>query len=94
MVLGDADPMTAHAQDMRESLLKSDLTEPTPFLKSFVKEIDMAPGPAVIRYSIPMPEASRIPGEDIEEVALKGAVLSTVHGGGEGETRTPTPFST
>ena len=81
-VLDDVDTITAYAQDMREFLLKSDLTESRAFIRSFVKEIDVAPGRAVIRYSIPMPDDSRIPGRDTEEVALAGQVLSTVPYGG------------
>ena len=81
-VLGDMETITAYTQDMRDFLLKSDLTESRAFIKSFVKEIEVAPGRAVIRYSIPMPEDSRIPGRDTEEVALTSPVLSTVHCGG------------
>ena len=40
------------------------------------------PGNAVVRYSIPMPEDSRIPGRVAEEVALHGPVLSSVKYGG------------
>ena len=88
-VLDDVDTITAYAQDMREFLLKSDLTESRAFIKSFVKEIDVAPGRAVVRYSIPMPEDSRIPGKDVEEIALAAPVLSTVHYGGDRGARTP-----
>ena len=87
-VLDDVDTITAYAQEMREYLRKSDLTQSRAFIKSFLKEIDVAPGKAVIRYSIPMPEDSRIPEGDTEEVALKGPVLSTIHYGGPGWTRT------
>ena len=92
-VLDDVETITAYAQDMRNFLLKSDLTESRAFIKSFVKEIEVAPGRAVIRYSIPMPEDSRIPGRDTEEVALTSPVLSTVHCGGAGGTRTPYLFN-
>ena len=81
-VLDDVDTITAYARDMRDFLLKSDLTESRAFIRSFVKEIDVTPGKVVIRYSIPMPEDSRIPGKDTEEVALQEPVLSTVHYGG------------
>ena len=83
-VLDDVETITAYAQEMRNFLLKSDLTESRAFIKSFVKEIEVAPGRAVIRYSIPMPEDSWIPGRDMEEVALTSPVLSTVHCGGPG----------
>ena len=89
-VLDDVDTITAYARDMRDFLLKSDLTESRAFIKSFVKEIDVAPGRAVIRYSIPMPEDSRIPGRDTEEVALTSPVLSTVHYGGPDWTKSRT----
>ena len=87
-VLDDVDTITAYARDMREYLRKSDLTQSRAFIRSFVKEIDVAPGRAVIRYSIPMPEDSRIPDVDTEELALNGPVLSTIHYGGPGWTRT------
>ena len=88
-VLDDVDTITAYARDMRDFLLKSDLTESRAFIRSFVKEINVAPGRAVIRYSIPMPEDSRIPGKDVEEIALAAPVLSTVHYGGDRGARTP-----
>ena len=40
------------------------------------------PGNALMRYIIPMPDDSRIPGKDAEEMALNGSVLSTVKNGG------------
>ena len=40
------------------------------------------PGNALMRYTIPMPDDSRIPGKDAEEMALNGSVLSTVKNGG------------
>ena len=61
-VLDGVETITAYAQDMRDFLLKSDLTK----------------SQAVIRYSIPMPDDSRILGKDTEEVALAGSVLPTV----------------
>ena len=88
-VLDDMDTITAYARDMRDFLLKSDLTESRAFIRSFVKEINVAPGRAVIRYSIPMPEDSRIPGKDVEEIALAAPVLSTVRYGGDRGARTP-----
>ena len=59
-------------------LKTSELTESKAFIRSFVKEIAVAPGKAIIRYSIPMPYDSRIPGRDSEELALNGPVLPTV----------------
>ena len=40
------------------------------------------PGDALLRYTVPMPDDSLIPGRVAEEVALPGPVLSTMHDGG------------
>ncbi len=82
VVLDDVKTITAYAEDMSEFLNESELTERRAFIESFVKEIVVRPGNAVVRYSIPMPEDSRIPGRVAEEVALHGPVLSTVKYGG------------
>ena len=43
------------------------------------------PGDALMRYTVPMPDDSLIPGRNAEEIALNGSVLSTVkNGGGRG----------
>ena len=70
--------ITAYAEEMREFLGTSELTESRAFIHSFVKEIAVAPGAATIRYTIPMPEDSRLRGGEAEEVAVGGPVLSTV----------------
>ena len=82
VVLDDVKTITAYAEDMSEFLNESELTERRAFIESFVKEIVVRPGNAVVRYSIPMPEDSRIPGRVTEEVALHVPVLSTVKLGG------------
>ena len=88
MILDDVKTITAYAEDMSEFLKTSDLTETKAFVRSFVKEIEVKPGRPAIVYSIPMPEDSRIPGMDAEEVALHGTVLSTVSFGGACGVRT------
>ena len=80
--------MTKLGAEMRDFLNESDLTERRTFVKSFVKEIVVMPGDALLRYTVPMPDNSSIPGRDAEEVALPGSVLSTIHDGGHGWTRT------
>ena len=40
------------------------------------------PGDALLRYTVPMPDDSLIPGRAAEKVALNGVVLSTVKNGG------------
>ena len=78
VVLDDVETITRHALDMGEFLKTSELTESRAFIESFVKEIVVSPGNAVVRYSIPMPADSRIPEKDAEDVTLHGPVLSTV----------------
>ncbi|MDE0100509.1 MAG: hypothetical protein OXM87_13055 [Truepera sp.] len=44
---------------MSEFLMGSELTERRAFIETFVKEIVVVPGDALMRYTIPMPEDSR-----------------------------------
>ncbi len=81
-VLDDVNTIAAYAQDMSEFLNESELTERRAFIESFVKEIIVMPGDALMRYTVPMPDDSLIPGRATEKVALNGSVLSTVHDGG------------
>ena len=81
-VLDDVETITAYAQDLSVFLNESELTERRAFIGSFVKEIVVMPGNAVVRYTIPMPDDSPIPGRDAEEMALHTPVLSTVKFGG------------
>ena len=62
VTLDDADTITTYAREMSEFLETSELTESRTFIESFVKEIVVSPGRASIRYTIPIPEDSRIPG--------------------------------
>ena len=87
-VLDDVETITAYALDMSNFLNESELTERRAFIESFVKEIVVMPNNAVVRYTIPMPDDSPIPGRDVEEMALNGSVLSTVKFGGPGWIRT------
>ena len=88
VVLDDVKTITAYANDMSAFLRTSELTESRAFIASFVKEIVVSPGNAVVRYSIPMPDDSPIPGKDAEELALHSPVLSTVKYGGAYGVRT------
>ena len=80
--LDDVKTISAYAKDMRDFLNESELTERRAFIETFVKEIVVMPGDALLRYTIPMPDDSRIPGRNAEEMALHGSVLSTVKNGG------------
>ena len=81
-VLDDVNTIAAYAKDMRDFLNESELTERRAFIKSFVKEIVVMPGDALLRYTVPMPDDSLIPGRAAEKVALPAPVLSTMHDGG------------
>ena len=86
VALDDVNTITAYAQDMSRYLRESELTERRAFIESFVKEIMVEPGGALVRYTIPMPEDSLIGEKDAEEMALHSSVLSTVKSGGLGWT--------
>ena len=87
-VLYDMNTIAAYAQDMSGFLEESELTERRAFIETFVKEIVVMPGNALMRYTIPMPDDSRIPGGNAKEMALNGSILSTVKNGGRYWTRT------
>ena len=77
--------VAAFAKDMSEYLRTSDLTGTRSFIRSFVKEIRVRPGKAIIRYTLPTPVDSPIGGGIADEVALvEGVVMNTVHYGGPG----------
>ena len=65
--------IAAYAQNMSEFLNESELTERRAFIESFVKEIIVMPGDALMRYTFPMPDDSPIPGKLTERVALDGS---------------------
>ena len=57
-----------------------ELPERTAFTETFVGEIVVMPGNAVVRYTIPMSDDSHTPGEDFEEIPLGGSELSAADG--------------
>ena len=58
-VLDDVETITAYAKDMRDFLNESELTERRAFIESFVKEIVVMPGDALMRYTIPISQSTR-----------------------------------
>ena len=86
--LDDVNTIAAYARDMKDFLQESELTERRAFIESFVKEIIVIPGDALIRYTVPMPDDSFLAGRASEKVALDASVLSTVHVGPPKRTRT------
>ena len=85
-VLDDVNTIAAYAKDMRDFLKESELTERRAFIQSFVKEIVVMPGDALLKYTVPMPDDSLIPGRAAEKVALNGSVLPTLPDGGPSKT--------
>ncbi len=88
-LLDSEDMIAAFAEDMSDFLLTSELTETRAFLRTFIQRIEVRPGRAMIRYTIPMPKDSPIGRSDCAEVGLKGGVRKSVRDGGAGGTRTP-----
>ena len=78
-VLDEVDTVDVYAKEMRDFLKLSELTERKAFIQSFVKEIVVIPGDALLRYTVPMPSDSLIPGKTIEKMALDDSVLVSVH---------------
>ena len=80
--------IAAYAQEMGEFLLQTELTGTKAFIRSFVEEIAVAPGQAIIRYAMPMPEDSPIGRKEFEVVRIGDPVLVTVHDGWGSRIRT------
>ena len=80
--------LAAYAEEMSGFLLESELTESRAFIRSFVKEIRVSPGKAVIHYTMPTPPDSPIRGGTAAGVALESPVLPTVTRGRPGRDRT------
>ena len=89
-VLDDVNTIAAYAKDMRDFLKESELTERRAFIQSFVKEIVVMPGDALLKYTVPMPDDSLIPGRAAEKVALNGSILPTLPDGGPDWTKSRT----
>ena len=81
-VLDDVKTITAYAQDMSTFLRKSELTERRAFIETFVKEIELLPDNAVVRYTVPTPDDSLIPAKKVHEIPLNGSAVSTSKFGG------------
>ena len=57
--LDDVKTISAYAKDMRDFLKDSELTERRAFIESFVKEIVVMPGDALMRYTIPISQSTQ-----------------------------------
>ena len=59
--MDDVNTIAAYAQELGDFLDESEPTERRAFIQSFVKEIVVMPGDALLRYTVPMPDDSRVP---------------------------------
>ena len=57
-VLDDVNAIAAYAREMRDFLEESELTERKAFIETFVKEILVVPGDALMRYTIPISQST------------------------------------
>ena len=72
----DVEAVSARALDMGEFLKDGELSERRAFVTTFVREIAVKSGSALVRYTIPMPQDCAIAGRNAEEVALGRSLLS------------------
>ena len=84
--LADEEIVAGYVSDLHNLLNESSLAEKKSFVRSFVKEVKVTGDEVLLTYTIPMLS------KGITEEKLP--VLPIVHYGGEGGTRTPTPFGT
>ncbi|MCY3734106.1 MAG: recombinase family protein [Chloroflexi bacterium] len=89
-LLDSAELVAAFAEEMGEFPATSELTETRAFLRTFIQGIEVRPGRALIRYTIPMPEDSPIGRSDRAEVGLESGVRKSVRVGGPDWTKSRT----
>ena len=76
--MGDVGEIAEHARQMDDFLDRSEQAERRAFIESFVKDIVVMQGQALLRYRVPMPEGSLIPGRITERVAVDGSSLRAI----------------
>ncbi|MDE2715474.1 MAG: recombinase family protein [Chloroflexota bacterium] len=72
----DVATITAKALDMTEFLDKSELPERKTFVETFIREIVVMPGKALVQYKVPMTKDSPNPEGDSEELDLADPPMS------------------
>ncbi|MBA7695809.1 hypothetical protein ES703_104448 [subsurface metagenome] len=82
----DVAMVKTYAQDLRSLLEEADFTERKAFLRSFIKRIEVNRKQVIVHYNLPIPEDPK----SRQEIGV--LPIDTL--GGEGGTRTPTPFGT
>ena len=76
--MGDAGEIAEYARQMDDFLDQSELAERRAFIESFVKEVVVMPGAALLRYTMPLPDDSPMPRRSAEKLALDGSALSSM----------------
>ena len=74
--MGDVGEIADYAREMDDFLDKSELTERRAFIESFVKEVVVMPGAALLRFTMPMPHYDGASGSKTEDIVLNDMVLS------------------
>ena len=87
-VLDSADTIAAFAEEMSEFLKTSEIAETRGFMRSFVEEVAVESGKAVIRYTIPTPYDSPLRGSDNAEIEFEPRFMATAYCGGADGIRT------
>ena len=87
-LLDRADAIVSYAARMNNYLRTCEYTETRAFVRSFVKEIQVKPGRAVIAYSIPTPNGIPVGRPDFADFALKRGIADAMDSGSQREIRT------
>ena len=72
LIKNELEAIVARARDMGEFLRESELSERKAFAETFIKEIVVLPGKAVVYYTVPMANNIHSSGADSEELMLGG----------------------
>ena len=75
LVRDDAETIAANALNMTEFMNEGELHERRDFITTFVREIVVTSGKAVIRYKIPMAHDTCTPGAHSQEVLMGGSAM-------------------
>ena len=87
-LLERADAIASYALRMSKFLQTCEYTETRAFVRSFVKEIEVKPGRAVITYSIPTPNGISVGRPGMADVTLQWGVVGAMDSGSQGGIRT------
>ena len=84
-LLNRADAIVSYAVRMSRFLQTCEYAETRAFVRSFIKEIEVKPGRAVITYSIPTPNGIPVGRPDIADLALERGGVGAMDPGSQGK---------